>query len=86
MVTAKQAYEKVLKKHPHEYVHMMNEFAENYAFLLMNKGEVVGPATFFCEYTIVNKETGDVTEEVPAFDSAFQGNYKQYTMEDLEGL
>lgn len=86
MIEIKEAYCKVLKKHPNEFVHVVNEFKDNYAFLLLNKGEIVGPATFFCDYTVVNKETGNITEEVPMFEDIFQGDFKQYTREELERL
>lgn len=36
----------------------MNEFEECYAYVLLNKGDVLQPATFVAYYTIVMKETG----------------------------
>lgn len=86
MVSLKQAYQNVLNKHPDEYVHCVNEFEGCYAFILLNKGEVAEGVTFFCEYTVVNKESGKMFEHVWIVDDMVQGDYKQYTKSDLERL
>lgn len=86
MVSLKEAYQKVIYAHPDEYVHCINEFKDCFAFILLNKGEDAKGVTFFSEYTVVKKESGQILEHIFIIDDMVQGEYKQYTKSDLDTL
>ena len=86
MITLKEACQTILSTHPNKYIHVVNEYEKVYAFVLMNKGELVNESTGLLFFTTVDKETGLITDRVWGIDDTVQGDYKQYTQEDLENL
>jgi hypothetical protein len=86
MITLKDAVELVLSKHPDQYIHGVNEYDDWYQFILLNKGETIGPMTFIFHTPAVNKRTGVLNNEATIMDDFTEGDYKQYSKEDIESL
>lgn len=86
MISLKDACKKVLSEHPGKYIHVVNEYDEVYAFILMNDGEQVTETTGILVPTTVYKETGEMTDDLWLYEDVFQGDYKQYTRQDIERL
>lgn len=86
MVALKQACLDVLKNHSSKRIHIVNEYERFYQFLLLNKSEKVTGWTFIGLCTIVDKESGQIIEDVSIADDRFFEPYKQYLEEDLEKL
>lgn len=86
MISLKDACQKVLSEHPGKYIHVVNEFDDVYAFILMNNGEQVTGTTGILVPTTVYKETGEMTDELLGYEDVFQGEYKQYKQEKLRDL
>ena len=90
MITLKDACKKVLSEHPGQYIHVVNEFEEAYAFVLLNEGEDIRGVTGILIPTTVYKETGEMTDDLlfyeKFYEDVLQGNYKQYKQEELRNL
>lgn len=91
MVTLKEACKEVTSKHPKEYIAIVSELENVYAFTLLNKGEKIENCTFLPWLTIVDKMDGTVTDgilisEEPVANEIIRGDYKKYTTQDLEKL
>lgn len=86
MITLKDACQKVLSKHPDEYIHAVNEYEQAYEFVLLNKGEQMTETIGFLFTTIVNKKTGNITEGQLLGEYGFGETFKHYTREELERL
>lgn len=86
MITLKDAAALVLSKHPDKYIHVVNEYDDWYQFVLLNNGETVGPMTFIFYTPAVNKHTGVLNDEATIMDDFTEGDYKQYTKEDIESF
>ena len=78
MTNLKEACQKVLPKHPNEYIHVVNEYEQAYEFVLLNKGEQMTPTTGLLFAPIVNKETGDITEDLILGEYGPGKTFKQY--------
>jgi hypothetical protein len=86
MVSLKEACQKVLARHPKEYIHLVNEYKDVYEFSLRNKGEKAEGMTVEYDVPVVDKKNGKLIDPVSVLDKRLQGDYKQYTVSDLERL
>lgn len=86
MIGLKEACEKILSNHPGEYIHIVNEFETIYAFILLKDGYTIDTIDCLLMVSIVDKRTGAITEGLLGHEEVFQGDYRQYTREDLRGL
>ena len=85
MITLKEACQKMLAARPGEYIYLVNEFKESFEFIMVPDGmKRTDMGGTLCS-DAVDKKDGKV-RDTWAGDELFQGDYKQYTMEDLEGL
>jgi len=76
MITLDEAKKIVLEKHPKEYIYLINDYADFWAFVLLNKGEKFTNTTFVAEDPIVYKSDGRFEDNVPLFDPRLLGNFK----------
>lgn len=86
MISLKEACRTILSVNPDKYIHVANEYKDVYAFILMNKGENVNESTGILLMSTVDKKTGQITDNLFGFEDVFQGDFKQYTREELERL
>lgn len=86
MITIKDAYQKILSKHPDEYVHVANEYESVYGFILLHKRELATDTLGLLMFSTVDKHTGNITDDLLLGEGGLNGPYKQYTQKDLEGL
>ena len=86
MISLKDACQKILSRHPDEYIHVVNEYETVYAFILLNKGEKSEDCTGIFFASTVDKQTGEIEDDRLLIEDIFSGDFKQYTRKDLEGL
>ena len=67
MISLKEACIKVLDSHPGQYVHVVNEFQHVYAFVLLDDGTTFRDYSIICGFTTVNKQTGEMEDDVAPF-------------------
>ena len=84
MITLKEAYNKVLYKHPKEYVHHVNEYNNYYQFILLNEGEKITDNLFIFNTPAVNKQTGELINDATIVDDIFKGNYERVSLSPTE--
>lgn len=86
MIELKKACQNILSRYPGKYIHAVNEFESVYAFILLNEGEKIEECTGILPFTVMDKQTEQITENLIGFEDVLQGEYKQYTRKELEGL
>lgn len=85
MVTLKEACQIMKKVRPNEYIHVVNEFETAYLFGMVRNGTKPTEQSWGLTADIVDKRTGEY-QFSNLGDERLQGNYKQYSTEDLEKL
>lgn len=85
MITLKEACKKILEARPNQYIHCVNEYEETFAFVMVPNGYTRDDLGGTLCADAVDKKNGHVRETWFG-DELFQGDYKQYTAKDLEGL
>lgn len=86
MISLKEACQKILSRHPGEYIHVVNEYSDGYEFILLNEGEEMTNAVGLILCSTVNKHTGEIQNNLLAHEVSYEGEYKQYTRNEIEGL
>lgn len=84
MVSLIDACKIVISQFPNKYIHVVNEHETVYAFVLIDKGVKMTGQYGIVLFTIVSKASGAVEEGYLGIEDELQGDYKQYTAEDLE--
>lgn len=85
MVTLKQACDIVLSEFPHQYIIQVNEFEDEFAFVMMNVGEIGGPS-IIVEWPVVMKHDGKLRPAVDFINDEFDRDFLVHTKEEIEEL
>lgn len=86
MVSLKEACLKVLHAHPDEYIQIVNEYTDVFQFGLLNVGEKMSSQTAIICSPAVIKATGKLIDDTYFGHPIFQGEYTQYTREEIESI
>lgn len=86
MIDLKTACQNILSKYPNKYIHVVNEFDNVYGFILLNKEEKINECTGIFKITAMDKQTGQIMDDLLGFEAIFEGDYKQYTQKELERI
>lgn len=86
MFGLKEACQKVLTKHPGEYIHIVNEFNDSYQFVLLNNGEDANSVSCIYWSPAIIKSNGELIDDAYFGHPIFQGEYTQYTRTEIENL
>lgn len=86
MIGLREACQEILKKHPDEYIHVVNEYEDAFQFCMLNKGEDATDTTFIFWTPTVYKSDGRIDEEIHILDDKLNGEFTQYTREEIESI
>lgn len=86
MIGLKEACQVILKEHPNEYIHVVNEYEDAFQFCMLNKGEEITDTTFIFWTPTVYKSDGRIDESVHILDRKLLGKYTQHTREEIDSI
>lgn len=86
MIGLKEACQVILKRHPNEYIHVVNEYEDAFQFCMLNNGEELTDTTTIFWTPTVYKSDGRIDEKIHILDDKLNGEYIQHTRDEIESL